>query len=97
MVTLTTSLYPSLHPTQVFDDQETSFLYPSSTPSLKFKFITSISHLSMGMSLLFQQPQVVTTISMLFTKLSPSSVSFRYGIPFSSHNPKGTGDGKGHF
>ena len=30
LVTLYTNLYPSLHPTQVFDDQETSFLYSSS-------------------------------------------------------------------
>ena len=88
MVTLTTGLYPSLHPPQVFSRQATSFLYPSSTSSLK---------LSMGMSLLFQQPQVVITVLMLFMKLSSSSVSFRYGIPFSYHNPKGTGDGTGQF
>ena len=49
------------------------------------------------MSLLFQLPHVITTILMLFTKLSSSSVSFRYGIPFSYHNPKGTGDGTGQF
>ena len=29
-VTSHTSLYPSLYPTQMFDDQETSFLYQSS-------------------------------------------------------------------
>ena len=37
------------------------------------------------------------TLLILFTKLLPSYVSFRYGIPFSSHNPKGTDDGKWHF
>ena len=33
--------------------------------------------------------------SLLFTKFSSSSVSFRYGIPFSYHNPKATGGGTG--
>ena len=44
MVTLTTGLYPSLHPPPMFGEQETSFIYPNSQSSLK---------LSMGMSLLF--------------------------------------------
>ena len=88
MMTSTTGLYPSLHPPQVFSGQATSFLYPSSTSSLK---------LSMGMSLLFQQPRVVITVLLLFTKLSSSSVSLQYGIPFSYHNPKGTGGGTGQF
>lgn len=88
MVTSTISLYPNLHPPQVFGEQETNLLYPSSTSSLK---------LSMSVSLFFQQPRVVNTLLMLFAKLSPSYVSFRYSIPFSSHNPKVTGDGKRHF
>ena len=35
--------------------------------------------------------------SLLFTKLSPSSVYLQYGIPFSHHNHKGTRGGTGQF
>ena len=55
LMTLNTSLYPSLQRTQVFGDQETKLLYLSSTSSIKFEFITSVSHLNMDMYLLLPQ------------------------------------------
>ena len=68
LVSLHTSLYSSLHTTQV--------LYAP--------------HQVISPNIVFLWPT-----SLLLTKFSSSSVSSRYGIPFSYHNPKATGGGTG--